>query len=408
MEGVVSNPLDERILPTGVTVVSYRMLQGVRTVANQAIGALATYDTIAQDTATSKVLRGELYALEGYAEIMLADLFCSGVPLSTLDFGKDFTYAPSSTTIAVYKDVLAKFTMALTLADTSTQVQNLTRVGRGRAFLDLGQYDSAAMAVAQVPDGFKYQLAVNWGGSSEVNLLNQTATVSDLEGGNGLPFRSSGDPRAAVNAVATVDENGLPLAVPLFFPQKYSSGLQGTGFAPFTVASSIEARLIQAEAALHAGDVTTWLTLLNQLRTGGSVTVPADTVADTLGVTDCGGTSDVCGSDPGGNDPAFGQPAGGFPVPAGYSFASADTVYPAPAGIQESCNANSWYNPCWAGDTMVVLIYVSSRPTHWHDSGHWRRRWPELSGRSGVGYGARIAAVPGAGLLAVSGRASAR
>jgi hypothetical protein len=77
---------------------------------------------------------------------------------------------------------------------------------------------------------------------------------------------------------------------------------------------------------------------------------------DTLGVTGCGGANGVCGSGPGGNTPSFGQPLG-FP-PAGYSIVMADTVYPAPAGIQDYCNNNSWYNPCWQGDTMVVLTYV--------------------------------------------------
>ena len=33
--------------------------------------------------AVVRAYRGELYALEGYAEVLLADLFCSGVPLNT-------------------------------------------------------------------------------------------------------------------------------------------------------------------------------------------------------------------------------------------------------------------------------------------------------------------------------------
>jgi hypothetical protein len=61
-----------------------------------------------------------------------------------------------------------------------------------------------------------------------------------------------------------------------FFPAKYSAAIGGASggvagisdpfvLTPFTLASGIEARLIEAEVALHSADPT-WLTLLNQLR----------------------------------------------------------------------------------------------------------------------------------------------
>ena len=273
----VTDPLDERILPAGVTVGSYGELQKVRGFANQALGALATYDTAVADTAAAKVLRGELYGIEGYAEVMLADLFCSGVPLSTLDFQQDFTYAPSSTTAQVYRDAIAKFDTALTLARASDSVVHLAQVGKGRAYLDLGQYAAAADDVTTVPDGFQYQVAVPWSGIN-TNFLNSDgqghATVSDREGEHGVPFVSSGDPRTAVTNVGTSSTGAV-----LYFPTKYGDGL---GYAPVTLASSVEARLIQAEAALHAtgltGADTTWLHLLNQLR--ATAPIPGTTQPD--------------------------------------------------------------------------------------------------------------------------------
>lgn len=271
--GTVSDPLDERILPTGVTVKSYNTLQAVRTFTNQAIGALATYDTGAADLDSSRVLRGELYALEGYAEIMLADLFCSGVPLSTLDFQHDFTYAPSSTTAQVYQHAIAKFDTALTLASTSDSVVHLAQVGKGRAYIDLGQYAAAADDVTTVPSEFIYQFGVIWvtgGGTCEGTspvLLSCRATIADREGINGLPFLSSGDPRTAADIVAQPNpSNGGPF-IPLTFPVKYGAALSGSGYAPFTLASGVEARLIEAEAALQANpNDGTWLAKLNQLR----------------------------------------------------------------------------------------------------------------------------------------------
>jgi hypothetical protein len=361
LAGTFQGSLDERILPQFLTNdetnrggASYRNLQLVRGSTNDAIGALAKYDS-----AASPALRGEMYAIQGYAEVMLAELFCSGVPLSTLDFQGDFTYRPGSTQQAVYQDAIAKFDTAVALSSDSARILNLARVGLGRAYLDLGDYTHAAAAVASVPDDFRYQVNVQWRTfGSTGNALNELATVSDREGTNGLPFLSGGDPRTAAVVGGIVQVQGLQL----YFPKKYSRGLDSTAsyYSPITVADGVEARLIQAEAALHAGDPS-WLTILNTLRTAGGVTV--DTVADTLGVTGCSQITVNCGHDPGnglgGSTPAFGQPyPGGFVPPAGFTLAGESTTYPAPAGIKTYCYNASWYIPCYQGDSLVVLYYT--------------------------------------------------
>jgi hypothetical protein len=269
----LSGSLDARILPelTGasggddLTSGMYTDLQSTRGVITQALGALAAYDTGAATIGNPPVLRGELFALYGYAEILLADLYCSGVPLSTVDFERDFTYQPGSTTAAIYRDAMVQEDSALTVGTASDTILNLARVLKGRALLALGQYAAAADDVSTVPDAFQYRLILSWKGSgtATVNFLNQTATVSDREGGNGLPYRSSGDPRTTVTLVPNTSASHL---APLYFPSKYAAALNSARVAPFVVADGIEARLIQAEAALHAGD-NSWLTILNALRT---------------------------------------------------------------------------------------------------------------------------------------------
>jgi hypothetical protein len=272
--GQVQYPLDERLLPVGVTVGSYGQLQGVRTLAVQALGALAAYDTAASARDAVAQLRGELYALDGYTEIMLADLFCSGVPLSTLDFHGDFTYKPGSTTVQVYLDALAKFDTALTLVPASDSLARLAQVGKGRAYLDLGNYAAAADDVTTVPDGFLYQVSVNRNNFNIANSSNTfTATISDHEGQNGLPFLSSGDPRSTADTLLSSGPS-WPY-VSLTFPAKYGAALSGTGIAPVMLASGVEARLIEAEAALQRGDTTTWLATLNALR--ASAPIPGTT-----------------------------------------------------------------------------------------------------------------------------------
>ena len=359
--------LDQRLLPEGSATASisystdddYKQLHTARGLAVQAIGQLAKYDSAAL------ALRGELYAAAGYAELLLADLFCSGVPLSTLDFEQDYTYAPSSTTAQVYQSAIAKFDTALTLAADSARIMNLARVGKGRALLDLGQYAQAAQAVAEVPDTYQYQLSARWIDSSGIRDVFGAVHDADHEGENGESYISNEDPRSTAQTLSN-PENGTRLQ-----PTKIVGRLNAAGFAPLTVADGIEARLIEAEAALQANPTSSkWLTILNRLRTTGSgTTVPASTIIDTLGVTHCGGDYETCGASPGGSDPAFGQPAGGFP---GYMLVSADTIYPAPetgapdgGRIQDYCNRHSWYSPCYVGDTMVVQTLVLPAHTLW-------------------------------------------
>lgn len=293
----VQDPLDERILPVGTSggSASYLALQGVRTYSEQALGALGTYDTATTGVDSLKILRGELYAMEGYAEIMLADLFCSGVPLSYLVYKKDYTYQPSSTTQQVYRDAIAKFDTALTLAATSDSVVFLSRVGQGRAFLDLGNYAAAADDVENVPVGFQYAIVMQ--GSSIISSASRLsgpgnasegslpATVADREGYHGLPYRSSQDPRTATVSVGFNSWTGDSL----YYPSKYGAALTLPGYTTVILASGIEARLIQAEAALN-GVVTgteSWIDQLNALRTDAglpTIADPGDPVArvDTL------------------------------------------------------------------------------------------------------------------------------
>ena len=275
--------IDARQLPEGATGNSasfewYSELQALRNQATLGIGALAAYDPTA-----SPALRGHLYALAGYADLMLADLFCSGVPLSTLNFNgtTSFTYAPGSTTLQVYSAAVANFDTAIALSNDSVRILNFARIGKGRALLALDSFPQAAAAVAAVPDGFAYQFPVDWGhaGSGAVGTLFANSqivgyTEADEEGLNGLPYRTSGDPRTAAQ-ISSHNEYG----VSQFVPVKYGGAHPSLG--PVTVADWIEARLIRAEAALQAKDYTSWLAQLNTLRETAMVPGQTTTLADT-------------------------------------------------------------------------------------------------------------------------------
>jgi starch-binding outer membrane protein, SusD/RagB family len=287
---------NDTFTPTQVMLL-YSLLQRTRGQAREARGALQAY------APNSAALVGHLDAVEGYADVMLADLFCSGVPLSTLDYGGDFTYASGSSTEEVYAHAVALLDSALTLATDSDRVMNLARVGKGRALLDLGQYAEAAAAVAGVPDEFRYTFdfsttlspgrsgsTTNWSfvypdfGGSLTGSTVLSVTMVDGEGQNGLPYLTSGDPRSAWVNNGTNDY-GLALTR----PTRYAAD----GSTEIVLASGIEARLIEAEAALQAGNQS-WLVALNALRTDGTFTTsPPDEAGhvDTLWTAGRGGVA---------------------------------------------------------------------------------------------------------------------
>lgn len=263
--------VDRRQTPL-VTSVAYGRLHKARAQAREARGFLLRY---APDSLYpwSPELRAHLFAMEGYAEIFLADLFCSGIPLSTVDFDGDFTLAAGSATDEVYRHAAALFDTALALAADSTGFRHFAAIGLSRVGLALGDFNGIAAAVASVPDDYAapFVFSPAIGGNGEQDRLfwliasryaqePAMPSVADREGGNGLDYRSSGDPRIAT-VILGLDKLGREM----HFPAKYPLD----GAITLLMASGVEARLIEAEAALQAGSAD-WLAKLNALRTDGT------------------------------------------------------------------------------------------------------------------------------------------
>jgi hypothetical protein len=281
---VPSSYVDRREIQEGVSIDIYGQLQKARGDAAQAIGLLRDYAP-----ESHRPLIAHVYALAGYAELHLAELFCSGIPLSTLDYKGDNTLRPGSSTADVYRHAIALFDTALVLAGDSTRFLDLARVGKARALLGLGEPAQAAAVVAEVPDGFQYlvQFGDTANSTNFARVYSGVAwenTVSDREGFNGLDYRTSGDPRTA-----TTLRPGYT-TWPVYHPNKYSDN----GASPIVLASGVEARLIEAEAALQAGGAD-WLAMLNALRTDGTFDTRPDSLdpaqTDTLWHAGTGGVA---------------------------------------------------------------------------------------------------------------------
>ena len=260
----------------------WRELHGVRAQAMNTIPALARYGPN-----QPKDYTGHAYAIWGMAETMLANFFCSGIPLSTVEFEGDFEYAAGSTTVEVYEHALELFDAALASTPDSADLRNMAAVGKGWALLNLGRFDEAAAAVADVPTSFVYmnlhseEVPSSTGTPTftyarSSHAVGDMGTISDVEGGNGLPYRSSGDPRTVATLLRAAAPSSGTAAV--YKPERW---LVNGGDTPVIMASGVEARLIEVEAALRAGNGS-WLTTLNALRTSGSFTTAPNPVDPTV------------------------------------------------------------------------------------------------------------------------------
>ena len=249
--------VDRRTLPEASTVNfgPYTQLQAART--NQ----LQTLSALQQALPSQRWRIGQIFAQTAQLETLIAEMFCSGVPLSAL--GSDFSplYGPPLTTAQLLQRAVADFDSALAYATDSARILNMAQVGRGRALLDLNRPADATAAVASVPTTFvfviEHSAAVTPNTVASLIITNRIVSIPDREGGNGLNYISANDPRISPVLIGT----GLDGATPLYRPARLTSTA-----SPNILANGTEARLIEAEAALKAGDVTTWLAKLNLLR----------------------------------------------------------------------------------------------------------------------------------------------
>ncbi len=255
---------DDRILPDGGPM----SIQGLSYPGSRTrINALQAIELLQKFAPTPSARIGELFAAVGTIETTMAEDMCSGVPLATLVNGEPVP-GPRSTTATLYAHALAQFDSADRYAGDSARITAFAAVGRARALLDLDSVSAAARAASAATTGYRYQAL--YAISTQPNPVTQNGfqfhnmAVSNREGLNGLPFVSASDPRVPIDSSNGLGQDGVtPLYV--FVPF-------GDLSAPITVASGIEARLIEAESALRAGDVAGWAARLNALRADAAET----------------------------------------------------------------------------------------------------------------------------------------
>lgn len=273
--------VDQRTIQNtnGTMVTIYRRQHLARAASDRAASAYARLDS-------TNAARAEVASLAGYSYVIFGENYCSGVPSSRQDDETgELVYGDPVTTTAQFDSAIVRFDAAIALATrvgTSAAARlNLARVGRGRALLNQGKFAEAAAAVAGVPTNFSYQVFGSENSPRENNgvFLLSSANGNRYAGGpstkaepNGLNFIDA-DPRAVSIRVGTA--TGFDGFNPAFYQQKYLNRS-----APAVLADGVEARLIEAEAALQANDAATFLARLNAARAQRLATLPALTAAD--------------------------------------------------------------------------------------------------------------------------------
>jgi hypothetical protein len=256
--------VDQRaIQPANVTLTGvFRLIHRARLAAERAARAVAT--TAPDSLADPRI--AEMWNLAGYAYVIIGENYCSGVPFPA----EGETSAPPIATSEIFNQAIVRFDRAIANFGGDNTRLWTALVGKARALLDLNQPAAAAALLGPVSDNFTYEIEHSGAstreqnGTYEFNAIAKRWSMSDLEGGNGLPFLSANDPRVPYTSHATdptVSTFGFDAVTPLFVLQKYT-----TTASPTHLADGVEARLIEAEAALAASDNTTWLNKLNALR----------------------------------------------------------------------------------------------------------------------------------------------
>jgi len=250
------------------------LLDDIFTASSLALYSMREYG---RDTLKDEYL-AQLFALRSFTLLEMAEDICSGFPINDITTDNRPLYSGPYTTDSATKYAVAQADSALAHGRDTTRFINFARVVKGRALLNLGQYAQAAAVVSAVPTEFTYTTDASTG-NRFADFPYDIGGVGDREGGNGVPFVSANDPRVLTSYLqmrVTVPEDSL------FNQLKYVDNT-----VPIVVASGVEARLIEAEAALHEPNPTKAFAILDTLRATvglGAMTVPStiDAQVDSL------------------------------------------------------------------------------------------------------------------------------
>jgi hypothetical protein len=228
----------------------------------------------------------EALNLSALSYVFLAENYCGAVPISRETAPGVFDFGPSLTTVQLLDSAVAKATRGLAIVQAGTAAAavsqaRLARVVQARALLNRDQHAQAAAAIGGetgVPTTYQYiykhseTTGRQNNGTWALTISVARFGIPDAEGTTGLPFRSEGDLAGTVRdpRVSNVRRGGTGRG----FDNSTLQWMQQKHFKRDTlaiVADGVEARLIEAEADLRAGNVVAAFDKLNALRSNAAL-----------------------------------------------------------------------------------------------------------------------------------------
>jgi len=279
------NDVDARTMSPDNVASDYSNITQARGFIREAINAEKQYEP----TKTTDI--GELFLAMAFTEMTLAENFCNGIPLGSnngvnIDYSKpEFT---PLTNAAVYNvafdhvDTAVKDVGGATDA-ASVAVRQAALITEARIMLDratpanlAAQSAAAAALVSAIPSTFQYLWSTSpsnngddlgvWSFNNSVGRITVgdsaiTYANKSFRTLNAIPFASSNDPRVPIQTGKSAGLSSEDGTTPFFIQQIWKNRDDQQ-----PMVSGIDARLIEAEAALNNNNVAGMMTILNALR----------------------------------------------------------------------------------------------------------------------------------------------
>jgi hypothetical protein len=269
---IARQEIDQRIITiqNNFLTDANRALHRARLSAQQAIGLLKQYNPTAPAANVA-----EMYFVQAYIENMMAEHYCNGLIFSSVVNGVE-EYGQPISTQAAFEKALAHADSGLALITGTTandiKIKGVLQVTKGRILMNLNRYADAATAVAGVATSLAYQEFHTATITNQMWAFNVSArrySVSTGEGTNGLNFATANDPRLPVclGGDATCRTIGVTvnqrddLTSPIYVQRLWT-----VNTSTVTIISGIEARMIEAEAQVKAGQPAAAIATLNAAR----------------------------------------------------------------------------------------------------------------------------------------------
>jgi hypothetical protein len=266
-------------LDNSIVTAGFRYVNRTRISANQAIDALRKFPP--SSPAQLRAYVAQMQWIRAYAELLSADNFCNGQPMSDGSTGVIVEGDPLPVAEVYQRAILDADSAIATVGaatDTLTARQlNAAKIVKARALMGLGgaaNYALARTLANSVPDGYVYN--VNFSQNSVLNgiwSLNNSAkryVVGDSVDAagriqNAIPFKSAGDKRVPTASSGTAFDSSTPFTRQLIWA---SAGTPAGSEDALAVVNFLDARMIEAEVALSQNDVASWQAIHTKLRTG--------------------------------------------------------------------------------------------------------------------------------------------